>query len=127
MLGSFVQATFMAGKPVIETGRAARGAIISNSTSDSALSDAARKCNNFLNWRDVVESIANFVTWTCSLEDVGAISSIIFARRREDFKPQVVVRAVFVPCAFHVETAIFQTVGSERLMARATLLVIIRS
>ena len=116
MLGSIVPATCIAGNPVIETRCAASGAIISNSTSDRTLSDAARKFNDFLLGRDVAEAIVSFVAWTCSLEDVGAISSMIFARRREDFKPQVVVSAVFVPGAFRVETVIFQTVGSEWLM-----------
>ena len=84
--------------------------------SDRALSDAAKKCNNFLPGRYVVETNVSFVTWTCLLEDVGAISSMIFARRRGDFQLRVIVHGVFVPCAFRVETAIVQANGSKRLM-----------
>ena len=105
----------MAGKPVIETRRAESGAIISNSMSDRALSDAATKCNDCLLGRDVVKTIVSFVTWTCLLEDVGAFSSMIFASRRWDFKPHVVVHIVVTPCALRMEMAIVQTTGSERL------------
>ena len=48
----------------------------SNSMSDRALSDAARKCNDFLLGRDVVETTVSVVAWTCLLEDVGVCSYV---------------------------------------------------
>ena len=86
MLGSMTRATNIAGKPVIETRCAASGAIFNNNMSDRRLSDAARKCNDFLLGRDVVEAIVSFVTWTCLLEDVGAINSMILASHGGGFK-----------------------------------------
>ena len=64
MLGSIVQATCIAGKPVIETRCAASGATFSNSMGDRALSGAARRFNSFLLGRDVAEAIFSFVAWT---------------------------------------------------------------
>ena len=81
-----------------------------------ALSDAAKKCYDLPLGRDVVNTTVSFVAWTCLSEDVGVISSMVLACHGVDFKPHVIMRIVFVPCAFRVGTAIFLTVGSERLM-----------
>ena len=85
--------------------------------SDRALSNAAEKCNNFLLGRDVAETTINIATWICMLEVVSVVSSMILACRGGDFKPRVIMLIGFVPCTFRVETPIFQTVGSERLMS----------
>ena len=127
MLGRMTRATSIAGKPVIETRCVASGAVFSNSMSDRTLSDAARKCNDLLLERDVVETTIDVGVRACVSEDVGVVSSMTLACHGGDFKPRVIMRIVFVPCAFHVGTAISQTVGSERPMTRATLMLIIRS
>ena len=116
MLGSITRATIIAGKPVIETRCVASGAVFSNNMSDRTLSDAARKCNDLLLGRDVVETTVSVVTWTCMLEVVGVVSSMILACRGGDFKPCAVMHIVFVPSAFREETTTFLAVSSERLL-----------
>ena len=116
MLGSITRATSIAGKPIIETRCVASGAIFSNSMSDRMLSDAARKCNDLRIGREVVQTTISFVICACLSEEVGGISSMIFACHGGDFKPRVNVLIVFSPCAFQLGAATFQTIGSERLM-----------
>ena len=107
MLGRMTRATSIAGKPVIETRCAASSANFSNSMCDRTLSDAARKCKDLPLGRDVVNTTVSFVAWTCLSEDAGVISSMVLACHGVDFKPHVIMRIVFVPCAFLVVTAIF--------------------
>ena len=126
MPGSIVPATCIAGKTVIETRCAASGAIVSNSMSGGALSDAAEKCVDSLLVHAMVRTTVSMVTWTCALEVVGAICSKIVTCHGSHVKPLMIMLVVLlVPCTLRAEAAYFQTVSSKWRAIRAALVLII--
>ena len=73
----------------------------------------------------VARATTILVVWTCVLEDVGAIYSVVLACHGGRVKPHVTMLILLMPSTFQRGTAYHQAVSSEWRERRAALLLII--